>query len=133
MSDRAGTLSSVSNRPDVPANVMRRLNTILNRLPECHGEDAWTGVRWKVRSATVAHVFGGDDQLFRLTFRTEHGEVPAFENMGHPYFRCGHGDNHVGIMLDTHTDWQEVRELLTESYCLQAPNELADRVDRPGT
>lgn len=38
----------------------------------------------------------------------------------------------LGMVLDADTDWDEVGELLTESYCVQAPKRLAALVDRPG-
>jgi hypothetical protein len=37
----------------------------------------------------------------------------------------------VGLLLDDDTDWEELAELLTDSYCLQAPRELAAQVSRP--
>lgn len=38
----------------------------------------------------------------------------------------------VGLRLDADTDWTEVAELLTESYCVLAPKKLVALVDRPG-
>ena len=35
------------------------------------------------------------------------------------------------MVLDTHTDWTEVAELLTESFRVQAPKRLVRLVDRP--
>jgi len=121
-------------RPDVPGAYLARLRAILARLPECREEDAWTGVRWRVAgsSATVAHVFGGEDQLFRITFRAEPEEVMAFQHLGAPYFKAEWGGNVVGLLLDDDTDWEELAELLTDSFCLQAPQRLVDLVDRPG-
>lgn len=124
-------LAPVSERPDVPTETVRRLAAILDAFPECHSEDAWTGVRWRVGQATVAHVFGGEDQLYRIMFRAEPDEVMAFEHLGHPYFRAGWSSNAVGIVLDEATDWDELRELLTDSYCVQAPARLASQVSRP--
>jgi YjbR len=120
-----------ADRPPVPEAWLHRLREILTALPRCEEEDAWVGTRWRVGSATVAHVFGGEDQLFRITFRAEPDEVMAFEHLGAPYFRAGWGRNVVGLLLDDDTDWTEIAELLTESYCLQAPEHLADQVDRP--
>jgi hypothetical protein len=37
----------------------------------------------------------------------------------------------VGLLLMTTTDWAEVAELITESYCVQAPRRLVELVDRP--
>ena len=119
-------------RPDVPAAWVRRLGAILTRFPECVEEDAWVGVRWRVGAATVAHVFGGEDQRFRIVFRAEPDEVMAFQHLGAPYFKADWGGNVVGLLLDDATDWDELAELLTDSYCVQAPLRLAEQVIRPG-
>jgi len=121
----------VPERPDVPLEWLDRIHAHLDTLPGCHQERAWVGVRWRVGQATVAHVFGGDDQLFRITFRADDAEVMAFEHMGAPYFKADWGTNVVGMMLDDGTDWDELAELLVDSYCIQAPAHLAQQVDRP--
>lgn len=81
---------ALADRPFVPEDWVRRLDAVLGALPRCTHEAAWTGTRWRVGSATVAHVFGGED-----------------------------------------TDWAELAELLTDSYCLQAPQRLVEQVARP--
>ena len=111
--------------------MVRRIGAVLARFPETAEEAAWVGTRWRVGQATIAHVFGGEDQLFRITFRAEPEEVLAFQHLGAPYFRAGWGRNVVGMLLDDDTDWDELAELLTDSYCLQAPASLAQRVTRP--
>ncbi|QYJ04157.1 MmcQ/YjbR family DNA-binding protein [Nocardioides panacisoli] len=118
------------NRPDPPEAWVRRVRDLLAGFPQCREEDAWTGVRWRVRGSTVAHLFGGEDQLFRITFRADPDEVIAFRHMGPPYFRVG--GNAVGLVLEESTDWEELAELLTDSYCIQAPQRLAALVERPG-
>jgi glycerol kinase len=57
--------------------------------------------------------------------------VMAFQHLGGPYFRSERGANVVGMLLDDDTDWEELAELLTDSYCLQAPHHLAEQVERP--
>ena len=118
----------MATRPEVPQEWVDRCDRVLGALPECVSEDAWVGVRWRVRRATVAHMFGGEDQRFRVVMRAEPDEVRAFEAMGEPYFRAGWGSNVVGMILDDDTDWSEVDELLVASYCVQAPKMLADEV-----
>lgn len=115
----------------MPTAWIHRLDDLLSALPEVYQENAWTGVRWRVQNATIAHVFGGEDQLFRIIFRAEATEVMAFENLPERYFRAGWGENVVGILLDDRTDWEELAELLTDSYCVQAPTRLAAEVSRP--
>ena len=122
-----------ATRPDVPSAYLDRLRAIFAALPQCREEEAWLGVRWRVggTTTTVAHVFGGEDQLFRITFRAEPEEVMAFQHLGAPYFKVDWGSNVVGLMIDDDTDWVEVGELLTDSFCLQAPPRLVEKVDRP--
>src|SRR4029453_5945067 len=123
---------AVAARPEVPAPWVRRLRTLLvDRFPECVEENAWVGVPWGGGQATVAHVFGGEDGLFRITFRADSDEVMAFRHLGHPHFKASWGGNVVGIVLDEDTDWSELAELLTDSYCIQAPARLAGLVERP--
>ena len=122
---------ALADRPLVPEEWVLRIDATLGALPRCVQEPAWTGTRWRVGSATVAHVFGGEDQVFRITFRGEPDEVAAFEHMGHPYFAMRWADNGLGLVVDESTDWTEIAELLTDSYCIQAPAHLAERVPRP--
>lgn len=37
----------------------------------------------------------------------------------------------IGIRLDDETDWEEVSDLIEESYCLIAPKRLAAQLRRP--
>lgn len=119
-------------RPDVPLAMVERIRAVLDPLPRVNEQPAWVGLRWRVGQATIAHVFGGEDQQFRVIFRAEPDEVMAFQHMGEPYFKTEWGSNMVGILLDEATDWEELGELLTDSYCLQAPATLVAQVARPG-
>ena len=119
-------------RPEVPAAMVRRIGKIMRRLPDCYEEAAWVGVRWRVGADTVAHVFGGEDQLFRITFRAEPDEVMAFEHLGGPTSAPAGGATSSACSLDEDTDWSELAELLTDSFCLQAPVRLAAQVRTAG-
>lgn len=123
--------ATVPDRPEVPEALAERVAGVLGGFPDCRREPAWTGVRWRVGGATVAHLFGGEDGAFRITFRAHGDELHALEHLGPPYFRAEWGSNVAGMLLDARTDWQELTELLTDSYCLQAPAHLAATVRRP--
>lgn len=127
----------MAERPDVPEEMLDRLETIVAALPECRQEPAWVGLRWRVGQTTIAHVFGGEDGQFRITLRGDPEDVRAFEHLGPPYFRAEWGRNVIGMILDDATDWAEVAELMTVSYVIQAPARLADRIalpeSRPGS
>ncbi|MDX6277307.1 MAG: hypothetical protein QOJ72_1435 [Nocardioidaceae bacterium] len=120
---------------DVPPEILDRLSAICLGLPEAYEEPAWTGIRWRVRTHTFAHVRtleSGDDSVTRMTFRAPADEVDALANAGPPYFRADWGRDVVGIVFDRDTDWSEIAELLTDSFCVMAPQKLIARVERPG-
>ena len=113
---------------DVPPEIVANLASICLGLPETTQEPAWTGMRWRVRKRTVAHVLTIDSErgpTTLVTFRSDGPERDALVGTGHPFFKAGWGTNVVGMVLDGSTDWEEVAELLTESYCIMAPKKLA--------
>ena len=120
---------------DVPVDVERTLRELCLALPEAYEERAWVGVRWMVRKRTFAHVLGvqRNEEPMRvvLSFRSAGEELEVLRHAGAPFFMLGWGRDAVGMVLDDHTDWDEVRELVTESFCVLAPKKLIARVDRP--
>lgn len=128
-------LALVAEYLDVPAGVVERLRTICMALPDALEQAAWTGTRWQVRRRTFVHVLrvdGAQGPVTIMTFRSSGPELDALRDMGHPFFRPGWGTDVVGMVLDATTDFDEVAELLTESYCILAPKKLVDLVPRPG-
>ena len=116
---------------DVPPEVIARLRSLCLGLPEAFEEQAWAGTRWRIRKRTFAHVLTVDSAggpVTLVTFRSAGPELDALRMAGHPFFRPGSGNNVVGMVLDNDVDWQEVAELLTESYCILAPKRLVQLV-----
>ncbi len=134
------------NRPDVPDHVLVRLRAICLALPEAHEEPAWVGTRWRIRTRTFAHVLGVSDEwppayardapmvgdATVLTFRSAGQELHALTNGGLPFYKPRWHPQVVGMIVEPDADWDEIAELLTESYCLLAPKKLAALVPRPG-
>ena len=116
---------------DVPPEVLAKLRSLCLGLPEAFEEQAWAGTRWRIRKRTFAHVLtvdSADGPVTLVTFRSAGPELDALCMAGHPFFRPGSGNNVVGMVLDNDVDWQEVAELLTESYCILAPKRLVQLV-----
>lgn len=119
---------------DVPEAVEIRLRAVCLALPDAYEERAWVGARWRVRGRTFAHVLGVEiDSVLRvvLSFRSGGEELEILRHAGHPFFVLGWGRDAMGMVLDGDTDWDEVRELVTQSYCVLAPKKLVALVDRP--
>jgi hypothetical protein len=132
---------------DVPPDVVAAVRSVCRALPEAYEEPAWLGTRWRIRTRTFAHVLtvdaghppgyaravGSDGPVTVLMFRSSGPELDALRNSGHPFFAPRWRGDEVGMVLDTDAgvDWDEIAELITESYCVLAPKKLVARVDRP--
>jgi hypothetical protein len=131
------------SRPgDVPEEILDRLRPICRQLPDTSEEPAWIGVRWRIRGRTVAHVYTPDPDRFPvyaglvvdgeppavMTFRVPADDLLGLTAPGFPYFRAPWGRNVAAAVLGDHTDWAEIAELITDSYCEMAPKFLAARV-----
>ena len=82
---------------------------------------------------TLVHVVPIDkepDPVTVMWFRAVPEELHALLAIGDPFSR-GWDDGLVTMVLrdDGSTDWGEVKELLTESYCLLAPKKLTALLD----
>ncbi|MFI6077851.1 MmcQ/YjbR family DNA-binding protein [Actinoplanes sp. NPDC051343] len=121
---------------DVPPQILARLRPICRGLPETYEEPAWIGVRWRIRKRTFAHVYAPDPERCPgagetptvMTFRVPSDELLGLTADGFPFFRAEWGRNVAGAFLDDHTDWTEIAELITDSYCEMAPKFLVARV-----
>jgi hypothetical protein len=101
-------------------------------LPEAYEEPAWVGTRWRIRKRTFAHVRTEGTAAGPITwlkFRLRGAELDAVLATGHPFFPAGYGPDVVGVIIDDDTDWDDVAELLQESYRLFAPKRLIERLD----
>lgn len=133
----------MARRIEPTADVVRRVAATAAALPDAVEEDAWTGVRWRIRTRTFAHVMvaqEGYESSYRditgdptartvLTFHSAGDELLALTHAGLPFYKPPWSGTIVGLVLTEDTDWAEVGELVTESYRLRAPHFLVRRLD----
>jgi hypothetical protein len=124
---------------DVDPEVLSRIQAICSALPEAYEQDAWIGVRWRIRSRTFAHVFAFDlprhphyadvvqpgDAPSLMQFRVPLADLQGLVAGGYPFFKADWGHDVAVMVLDDAVDWAEVAELLTESYRMLAPKKLS--------
>ncbi|MEH6417468.1 MmcQ/YjbR family DNA-binding protein [Pseudomonas sp. CGJS7] len=134
----------MAEHPPIPASILSRLNAICLGLPEVVEESAWTGTRWVVAKKNFAHAVmihdgwppayaeaaGNAGPLLVLTFRLPAARLTAPKFSRPPFFRPVWFANIVGLALDARSDWDEIADLITESYCALAPKKLSALVDR---
>ncbi|GAA0211125.1 hypothetical protein GCM10010492_06190 [Saccharothrix mutabilis subsp. mutabilis] len=128
---------------EVPDEVLERLRAVCAGLPEVVEERAWRGTRWRVGQRAFGHVLeieegrppsyaeaSGLAAGSVLTFRAAGADLAALSNAPHPFFKPRWAANVVGLVLDDDTDWEEVAELLVESYRVAAPKRLKASLER---
>ncbi len=132
------------SRIEPSGDVVARIASTALALPDAYEQDAWTGVRWRVRNKTFAHVLvsqegytsayrdmtGVTEPTTVLTFRSSGDELLALANAGPPFYQPPWSPTVVCMVLDDDTDWEEVAELVAESYRSCAPIKLRHRLDQ---
>ena len=135
--DRLARASSLAMRgieyADVAPAIEARTRSLCLALPEVVERPAWAGTEWRIRNRMFAHILAvdfADGPVTVLTFRSSGQELDALRGAGHPFFRPAWGVGAVGIVIESGTDWDEISELVTDSYCTLAPKKLVARVER---
>jgi len=64
-----------------------------------------------------------------LVLRADPDEREVLLSIGHPFFASRAGRDRIGVVLTDDPDWEEIRELVTESYRILAPKKLTALLD----
>src|SRR6478752_1245560 len=100
-------------RIEPSGDVVARLASTALALPDAYEEDAWTGVRWRVRTKTFAHVLvaqvgytsayrdltGVSEPTTVLTFRASGDDLMALTHAGPPFYKPPWSPTVVGMVL----------------------------------
>jgi len=125
---------------EIPEDIIERVSTLCLALPEVTVRvDASL-----TRSRSTAHSFDIRRRSFcllvaregrtgkpvpLLVLRADPDERDALLSIGHPFFASRAGRDRIGLRLTDDTDWEEIRELVTESYRRLAPKKLNALLD----
>jgi predicted DNA-binding protein (MmcQ/YjbR family) len=110
------------------------LLNVLRALPEALEEDGRAHIAFKIRRRSFLNLVttaNPDGEIVSVvTVKVGPAERESLLAIGHPFFRLGSStaENWIGYVIDQYTDWDEIRELVADSYCLAAPKRLSDLV-----
>jgi YjbR len=126
---------------EVPENIVERVRALCLALPEVtvRVDHSLTRTRSTARSfdirrrsfcLLVAVESPTGKSVPLLVLRTDADEREALLSIGHPFFvpRRARRDR-IGVWLTDDTGWDEIRELVTESYRVLAPKKLTAMLD----
>ncbi len=128
--------------PELPEEIEERVRALCLALPEVtvRVDESGSGAR------SAAHSFDIRRRSFclliavkrptgktvpLLVLRADPDDREALVSIGRPYFAGRAGRDRLGVLLTDDTDWDEIRELVTESYRLIAPKKLSALLTPP--
>jgi hypothetical protein len=125
---------------EVPEVIVERIRTLCLALPEVtvrvdepRIRTRSTAYSFDIRRRSFCLLVAWEDSVGQpvlvLVLRIGPGEREALLAIGHPFFASQAGRDRIVVVLTEDTDWQEIRELVTESYRILAPKKLTALLD----
>ena len=125
---------------EVPEDIVHRVRGLCLALPEVtvRVDSSLTRARstaysFDIRRRSFCLLVATKDptgsSVSRLVLRADPDDRAALVSIGHPYFAPRAGRDRLGVLLTDDTDWEEIRELVTESYRVLAPKKLSELLD----
>ncbi|CAA9270310.1 MAG: hypothetical protein AVDCRST_MAG50-3323 [uncultured Acidimicrobiales bacterium] len=118
---------------EVPEHIVERVRMLCLALPETTVRvDGWAQ-SFDIRRRSFCLLAAPEDPdgtpVPLLVLRADPDEREVLLATGHPYFASRSGPDRLGVLLTDDTDWDEIRELVTESYRILAPKKLTALLD----
>ena len=125
---------------EVPEEVVERVRALCLALPEVtvrvdpsRTPARSTALSFDIRRRSfcllLAWSNAAGQRVTALVLRSDPDEREVLLSMGHPFHASGAGRDRVAVVLSDDTDWEEIRELVTDSYRLLAPKKLIALLD----
>ncbi len=109
-----------------PDDNIERLRALALAFPETVEVETWGHPTFRVRTKIFVGCGIDDDGRATASMKAAPGEQRALLASGEPFFLPAYvgSKGWIGIDLDAVTDWQEVAELVEDSYRQIAPRSL---------
>jgi hypothetical protein len=125
---------------EVPADILERVRPLCLALPEVTVRVDYSLTRarstaqsFDIRRRSFCLLIAVKDSAGKsvplLVLRAVPEEREAMLSRGHPFFASRAGRDRIGVLLSDDTDWEEIRELVIESYRILAPKKLSALLD----
>jgi hypothetical protein len=125
---------------EVPEDIVERIGALCLALPEVtvRVDDSLIAARstaysFDIRRRSfcllVARADAAGQPVPLLVLRAGPEEREALLSRGHPFFASRAGRDRIVVVLADDTDWEEIGELVTESYRILAPKKLTALLD----
>ena len=122
---------------DMPPEIYAAVQRVCLAFPEAVEKETWGHPTFRVRDKMFVACGGSENDAGELrvtmTMKAEPGEQDALLAEGYPFFYPKYvgSKGWIGIHLSSDTDWDEIAELVEESYRVIAPRTLVRQLDGP--
>lgn len=135
---------NVTSPVEVPEDIVQRVRAICLAMPEASVRLDFSLTRTRSTAQSfdirrrsfcllVAMESPKGESLPLLVLRADPEEREALLSAGHPFFPPRRAaQDRIGVWLTDETDWEEIREVVMESYRLVAPKKLSARAELSG-
>jgi hypothetical protein len=124
----------------VPEDIAERVRTLCLALPEVTVRVDYARTRarstaqsFDIRCRSFCLLVAREDLAGKpvplLVLRAGPDEREAMLSTGYPFFASRVRRDRIVVLLTDDTDWEEIRELVTESYRVLAPKKLTTLLD----
>ena len=110
------------------------MRDICRALPEITEHNQGWASNYEIRRRSFCLLVGDESPGGRqpvLVIRASDDDRLMYLAMGRPFFEIPKNKWKIGFVVNEKTDWDEVRELITDSYCLVAPKKLINLLELP--
>ncbi len=125
---------------EVPEDIVERIRALCLALPEVTVRVDYPRTRarstaqsFDIRRRSFCLVVAVEDptgmRVPLLVLRADPDEREALLSNGHRFFASRAGRDRIVVLLTDVTEWEEIRELVTESYRILAPKKLTALLD----
>ena len=125
---------------EVPQDILERVRTLCLALPEVTvrvdgslTRTRSTALSFDIRRRSFCLLVAREGSTGKpvplLVLRADPDEREVLLSIGRPFFAPRAGRDRIGVLLTDGTDWEEIRELVTESYRVLAPKKLTELLD----
>jgi hypothetical protein len=133
-------MSHVKPPVEVPEDIVERVRAICLALPEVtvrvdHSRTRTrsTAQSFDIRRRSFCLLVAIEEPTGKsvplLVLRSDPDEREALLSIGRPFFVPRAGRDRIGVLVTEATDWEEIRELVIESYRVLAPKKLTALLD----
>jgi hypothetical protein len=128
---------------EVPEDIVERVRTLCLALPEVTVRVDYSLTRTRstaqsfdIRRRSFCLLVAWEGRAGKsvplLVLRADPDEREALLSIGRPFFVPRGGRDRIGVLLTDDTDWEEIHELVIESYRVLAPKKLTALLDENG-